>query len=73
MEFLCNEEEVYQLLSSLDVTKANGPDEISARKLKHTATSITPLITNLSLHTGHTPSECMEAISGCANSQVKQQ
>ena len=56
VEFLCNEE-VYQLLSSLDVTKANGPDEISARKLKHTATSITPLITNLSLHTGHIPSE----------------
>ena len=55
-EVLCNEEEVYQLLSSLDVTKANGPDGISARTLKHTATSITPSITklfNLSLRIGH--------------------
>ena len=34
-EFLCNEEEVYQLLSALDVTKANGPDGISARTLLH--------------------------------------
>ena len=54
-KILCNEE-VYQLLSSLDVTKPNGPDGISARTLKHTATSITPLITklfNLSLRTGH--------------------
>ena len=33
-EILCNEEEVYQLLSSLDVIKANGPDGISARTLK---------------------------------------
>jgi len=46
-ELLCNEEEVYQLLSSLDVTKANGPDGISARMLKHTAASITPSITKL--------------------------
>ena len=56
---MCNEE-VYRLLSTLDVTKANGPDEISARMLKHTATSITPSITNLfnlSLRTGHIPSE----------------
>ena len=64
-EFLCNEEEVYRLLSTLDVTKANGPDEISARMLKHTATSITPLITNLfnlSLRTGHIPSEWKQSL-----------
>ena len=36
---------VYQLLSSLDVTNANGPDEISTGMLKHTADSITPSIT----------------------------
>ena len=58
-ELLCNEEDVYQLLSSLDVIKANGPDGISARILKHTAASITPSITklfNLSLCIGHVPS-----------------
>ena len=62
---MCNEEEVYQLLSSLDVTKANGPDGISARTLKHTATSITPSITklfNLSLRTGHIPSEWKQSL-----------
>ena len=64
-EILCNEEEVYQLLSSLDVTKANGPDGISARALKQTATSITPSITklfNLSLRTGHIPSEWKQSL-----------
>jgi len=64
-ELLCNEEEVYQLLSSLDVTKANGPDGISARMLKHTAASITPSITklfNLSLCTGHVPSEWKQSL-----------
>ena len=64
-EFLCNEEEVYRLLSTLDVTRANGPDEISARTLKHTATSITPSITNLfnlSLRTGHIPSEWKQSL-----------
>ena len=35
-ELLCNEEEVYQLLSFLDVTKANGTNGISALTLKHT-------------------------------------
>jgi len=39
-EVLCNEEEVYQLLFSLDVTKANGPDGISTA-------NITPWITKL--------------------------
>ena len=61
---LCNKE-VYRLLSTLDVTKANGPDEISARMLKHTATSITSSITNLfnlSLHTGHIPSEWKQSL-----------
>ena len=64
-EILCNEEEVYQLLSSLDVTKANGPDGISARAMKHTATSITPSITklfNLSLRTGQIPSEWKQSL-----------
>ena len=33
-DFLCTEEEVYSLLSTLDTTKANGHDDISARMLK---------------------------------------
>jgi len=45
-EFLCTEDEVYELLSNLDITKANGPD-ISARMLKETALSITPIVTHL--------------------------
>ena len=66
-ELLCNEE-VHQLLSSLDVTKANGPDGISARTLKHIATSISPLIMklfNLSLHTGHILSEWKQSFWLC--------
>ena len=65
-EILCNEEEVYKLLSSLDVTKANGPDGISAKTLKHTATSITPSITklfNLSICTGHILSEWKQSLA----------
>ena len=46
-EFLCTEEEVIDLLLSLDTTKANGPDGISAIMLKSTAYSIAPRITNL--------------------------
>ena len=38
-EYLCTEEEVFDLLASLDVSKASGPDGISARMLKYTATS----------------------------------
>ena len=37
---LCSEEEVQDLLLSLDSTKANGPDGISATMLKATASSI---------------------------------
>ena len=64
-ELLCNEEEVYQLLVSLDVTKANGPDGISARMLKHTAASITPSVTqlfNLSLCSGQVPSQWKQSL-----------
>ena len=50
IEFLCTEEEVFDLLVSLDVSKANGPDGISARMLKFTAASITPSVTKLFNH-----------------------
>ena len=69
---MCNEE-VYQLLSSLDVTKANGPDGISARTLKHNVTSISPLIMklfNLSLHTGHIPSECGQYVYSSSDAKM---
>ncbi|MCG8623042.1 MAG: hypothetical protein MJE68_13735, partial [Proteobacteria bacterium] len=45
-EHLCTEE-VFDLLSSLDTTKASGPDELSARMLKSTVTSITTSVTKL--------------------------
>ena len=46
-EILCSEDEIYELLKSLDVNKANGPDGISARMLKSTANAITPSLTKL--------------------------
>ena len=39
-EFLCTEDEVLEILLSLDTKKANGQDSISARMLKSTAQSI---------------------------------
>ena len=47
---LCTEEEICKMLQSLDVSKANGPDGISARMLKSTAIAIAPSITNLFNH-----------------------
>ena len=61
-ELLCKEEEVYQLLFSLDVTKANGPDGVSTGMLKHPAASITRLLISLSLCTGHVPSEWKQCL-----------
>ena len=46
-DLICTEEEVLDLLTSLDVSKSSGPDGISARMLKFTATSITPSVTKL--------------------------
>ena len=46
-ELLCNEESICELLESLDTSKSNGPDGISARMLKHTAAFIAPSITQL--------------------------
>ena len=55
---LCTEEEVYELLVKLDVTKANGADGISATMLKKTASSIYPALTSLfnqSIQSGQVP------------------
>ena len=52
------EDEVFYMLNSLNTTKANGPDGISARMLKNTAPSITPSLTkllNLSIQSGRFP------------------
>ena len=46
-EFLCTEEEVLNLLTTLDTSKASGPDKISGRMLKSTASSIAPTVTKL--------------------------
>ena len=57
-ELLCSEDEVLDLLASLDTSKSSGPDEISARMLKLTAFSIAPAVTalfNLSLRLGRVP------------------
>ena len=58
-DLLCTESEVYDLVASLDVSKASGQDGISARMLKATACSIAPSLTklfNLSLQSGTIPS-----------------
>ena len=55
---LCSEEKTYHLICSLNNNKAMGLDKISARMLKETVSSITPMITaifNMSLSTGTCP------------------
>jgi len=44
---LCIQEAVLSLLQSLDVTKASGPEEISAHMFKAAAVTITPVVTKL--------------------------
>ena len=69
-DLLCTEEETFFLLSSLDSSKATGPDGISACMLKSTADSITPSVTkllNLSLSSGHVPMEWISPISSMAS------
>ena len=46
-DFLCHEYNIVELLSSLDINKASGPDNISAHMLKATAHSIAPSVTKL--------------------------
>ena len=41
------EQEVQDILKSLDISKATGPDGISARMLKETSSTITPSLTKL--------------------------
>jgi len=46
-ELLCSEEEITELLQTLDTSKAFGPDDISTRMLKETASAIVPSLTTL--------------------------
>ena len=46
-DLLCHEDDVVEMLSSLDINKASEPDNIFARMLKVTAHSITPSVTKL--------------------------
>ena len=55
---LCTEVDVFNMLNALDTTKACGPDGITGKMLKMTASSITPVLTklfNLSIATGTVP------------------
>ena len=45
--FLCSDDEVFDLISSLDSSKSTGPDGISVRILKPVAASITTSLTRL--------------------------
>ena len=57
---LCSEEEVYNLLHSLDTTKSNGDNDISAIMVKNTALSIAEAVTkmfNISISLGELPGE----------------
>ena len=57
---LCTEEQVYDLLCSLDTTKSTGLDGVSAFMLKQTAASIAPSLNklfNLSIASGSFPSD----------------
>ena len=59
VDILCSEEEVTDLLLSLNTSKANGPDGISATMLKSMAYSIAPGLTKLfnkSISSGKLPS-----------------
>ena len=59
-DILCTEDEVFDLLHSLDTTKASGHDDISGLMLKQTALSITSVVTqlfNISIKLGELPDE----------------
>ena len=56
--------ETEKILKNLDISKANGPDNISNRLLKSIATAISPVLTkicNMSLLSGTFPSKLKEA------------
>ena len=59
-EFLCTEDKMLSLITSLDTTKSTGADGVSAKMLKSTAPYIAKSLTNLfntSLKSGKFPSD----------------
>ena len=57
-DFLCSDEEVFDLITHLDISKSTGPDGVSAIMLKSVASSISSSLTrlfNLSLSSGVVP------------------
>ena len=57
-DLLCTEDEVYDMIISLDTSKANGSNGIFGRILKDMAHSITPILTrlfNMSIESGIFP------------------
>ena len=59
-ELLCTEDDILKLLYSLDITKANGPDDMSATVLKATAPTIANGVMisfNKSIELGEVPKE----------------
>ena len=55
----CTEEEILEMITNLDASKASGPDKISVKMIKGTAPSIAPLfaqIFNTSIESGKVPS-----------------
>jgi len=44
-KLLCSKEEITELLQTLDTSKASGPDDISTRMLKETASAVAPSLT----------------------------
>ena len=58
-ELYCYKDQVYEILCGLDTSKSNGPDGISSRMFKSTASSIAPSIAqlfNLFICVGKVPS-----------------
>ena len=64
-QMYCTISEVEHLLQGLEVSKACGPDKISAQMLKYTASSIAPSVTklfNISIRLGRIPDCWKEAM-----------
>jgi len=68
---LCTKDEVMNLLQTIDVSKASGPDQISGRMLKATATSVATPVTKLfmSINLDRMFSNDVEVVKYCAYSQ----
>ena len=71
--YLCSVNKIYHSLSTLDTSKATGPDKISAHMLKATARSIAPSVTVLIDELVPPNWHCtyrMEEVSYCTNTKI---